>query len=66
MVSVAMLEMEALPCVVWLRLTGAPCDQDAWRALSDGTIGEQIGLAQDLIATSGAERANWEDPIHPN
>jgi hypothetical protein len=54
MVSVAMLEMEALPCVVWLRLTGAPFDQDAWRTLSDGAVHEQIELEQQLTAASGA------------
>jgi DNA polymerase-1 len=54
MVSVALLEMEALPCVVWLRLTGAPFDQDAWCALSDGAVREQIELEQQLTAASGA------------
>ncbi|MBX6753654.1 MAG: bifunctional 3'-5' exonuclease/DNA polymerase [Thermorudis peleae] len=51
---VASIEFRALPAIVWLRLTGAPFDVDAWRAVSDTAYAEQLRLAEELTATAEA------------
>jgi DNA polymerase-1 len=54
LISVLLLEIEALPAVVWLEQSGAPFDAAAWRALSDGAMAEQIQLECDLAEALGA------------
>jgi DNA polymerase-1 len=65
---VARLEMRALPAVVWLEQTGAPFATEAWCALSDAAVAEQLRLEQALTEESGqrdllgAGTVNWGSP----
>ncbi|MHB8576420.1 MAG: DNA polymerase [Dehalococcoidia bacterium] len=64
----AAIEMRALPAIAWMEHTGAPFDQQAWRALSDAAVAEQRRLEQELTAMSGTadmfgdNSVNWGSP----
>ena len=49
---VAAIEFRALPAVVWLRLSGAPFDADAWRTVSDSAAADMLRLADELTHTA--------------
>ncbi len=65
---VAGLEMRALPALVWLEQTGAPFEAEAWVALSDNAVAEQVRLEQELTALTGStdlfgsSTINWASP----
>ena len=65
---VAMLEMRAVPAIAWLEQTGAPFDAEAWRALSDAAVEEQVRLEVELSELSGRRdlfgrsTLNWQAP----
>jgi DNA polymerase-1 len=68
--KVLRIEERALPAFVWLRLTGAPFDRDAWQALAaqakaeaDDLAGRLDGAAPDrpgLLIREGAW--DWDSP----
>ncbi|MBI3977164.1 MAG: bifunctional 3'-5' exonuclease/DNA polymerase [Chloroflexi bacterium] len=63
------LEMRALPATIWLEQTGAPFDADAWAALSDTAVAEQLRLEGELTAAAGTAdllgrgTVNWSSPV---
>jgi DNA polymerase-1 len=53
---------------VWLQQAGAPFDVDAWRALSDAAVTEQVEIEQELTALAGTadlvggSMVKWSSP----
>jgi DNA polymerase I len=68
LITIAEVEMRALPAVAWLEQTGAPFDAEAWADLSDAAVAEQIRLEYELTALTGTENLfgegtiNWASP----